>query len=71
LTDESEKQDLSPWRSLSDDGWNVHVSPSAGKWNSHQEQIHHTHTIPIGHHIEVLKPIAIPVYKHIGRFYTL
>ncbi|XP_011495032.1 PREDICTED: proline-rich protein 2-like [Ceratosolen solmsi marchali] len=66
LTYGGQKQDLSSWASLSGGGWNGHISSEGRGWNIPQEQIHHTHTIPIGHHIEVLKPIAVPVYKHIG-----
>ncbi|XP_016837217.1 zinc finger protein 512B-like [Nasonia vitripennis] len=47
-------------------GWNGHIGISSSGWNHNQHNDHHTAGIPIGEHIEITKPIAIPVIKNIG-----
>ena len=61
LTLGSQVQDLSALGSLG------HVNIGHG-WNQIHQEDHHAHAIPIGEHIEVTKPVIVPVYKNIGKY---
>lgn len=50
-------------------GWKQHGWQQNG-WQlpKHDDHAYHTHPISIGAHIEVSKPIAVPVVKNIGEY---
>lgn len=60
--------ELSSSRSIRSIGWDNQLGLDGWHQPYQHHEHHHAHGIPIGHHIELIKPVAVPVVKNIGKY---